>query len=106
VPAGLNFYREPVYALKIYDEIAVIYTANDYGDMWQFGLDEHGEIDMRRDEHGNFVAINNTMWEMRDVYIRNINPASLMASYKFGTNIVLHLLTRWEEKMRNVPRGL
>ncbi|HEY5792602.1 MAG TPA: DUF4159 domain-containing protein, partial [Chthoniobacterales bacterium] len=34
-PPGLNFYREPVSVLKMFGEVAVIYTANDYGDMWQ-----------------------------------------------------------------------
>ena len=106
VPAGMNFYQEPVYALKIYDEIAVLYTANDYGDMWQFGLNERGEIDNRRDENGHFVALNESMYAKRDLYFRNINPPALFATYKFGTNLIVHLLTRWEDKTRNVPRGL
>ena len=42
VPAGLNFYKEPVFAMKIYGEIAILYTANDYGEMWQVGLDQQG----------------------------------------------------------------
>ena len=32
VPSGMNFYQEPVYALKRFGEVSVIYTANDYGD--------------------------------------------------------------------------
>ncbi len=45
VPRGMNFYQEPVYALKHFGEVAVIYTANDYGDMWQIGLNEQGQYD-------------------------------------------------------------
>lgn len=105
-PAGLNYYQEPVYALKIFGEIAVLYTANDYGDMWQVGLNEKGEVDFTRDENSHYVAINGTMWDERDVYFRNLDQRSLVDAYKFGTNIVLHLLTRWEEKLRNVPTGL
>lgn len=48
VPPGLNFYQEPIMALKMHGEIAILYTANDYGDMWQTGLDRDGNIDMRR----------------------------------------------------------
>ncbi len=105
-PSGINFYQEPLYALKYVDEIAILYTANDYGDMWQFGLTEKDEFDTGRDEKGMFVAINPTLWEWRNTYIRNISPASVVASYQFGTNIVIHLLTRWQDKVRNVPSGL
>jgi hypothetical protein len=106
VPEGLNYYQEPVYALKLYGEISVLYTANDYGDMWQIGLTERGDVDLSRDEVDHLVDTNNRLWDNRDSYFRNLDRASLNASYKFGTNIILHLLTRWEEKLRNVPTGL
>jgi hypothetical protein len=99
VPPGLNFYREPVYALKIYGEVAIIYTANDYGDMWQIGLNEQGQIDGRKDSKGQYVAINDVIWRNR-IYLRNITPESLASTYKFGTNVVIHLLTRWENATR------
>jgi len=100
IPPGLNFYKEPIYALKIYGEIAIIYTANDYGDMWQVGLTEQGQVDMRRNEKGTPVAINEQIWNNRETYLRNITPESLITTYKFGTNLVVHLLTRWENKTR------
>ena len=106
VPSGMNFYQEPVYALKHFGEVAVIYTANDYGDQWQIGLNEQGQIDVRRDENNRFVAINETIYSNREVYFRNCDVVQLNASYMFGTNIILHLLTRWEDKLRNVPTGL
>lgn len=107
VPPGMNYYQEPVYALKIYGEIAVLYTANDYGDMWQFGINERGEIDTRRDENYRYVALDEAMYAKRDLYFRNISAPALFATYKFGTNIIVHLLTRWESKVRNVvPGGL
>lgn len=100
IPPGLNFYREPIYALKIYGEIAIIYTANDYGDMWQVGLTEQGQVDMRRNEKGTLVALNEQIWTNRETYLRNITTESLITTYKFGTNLVVHLLTRWENKTR------
>jgi len=27
-------------------------------------------------------------------------------SYKFGTNVVVHLLTRWEDQIKAAPTGL
>ncbi len=35
--------------MKIYGEIAILYTANDYGDMWQVGLTHDGKIDLAQD---------------------------------------------------------
>lgn len=105
VAPGVNFYDEPVYALNGYGgSIAILYTANDYGDMWQFGLNDEMEFDTTRDEKRRMVAINEEMWHRRGLYFRNIDPKALQDSYKFGTNIIVHLLTRWEDKVRNAPR--
>lgn len=107
IAPGINFYDEPIYTLSGYGgEIAVIYTANDYGDMWQFGIDEKGQIDLSRDEKRRLVAVNEEMWGRRNLYFRNIEPKSLFDTYKFGTNIIIFLVTRWEDKIRNVPMGI
>lgn len=103
VPPGLNFYQDPVMALKIYGEIAILYTSNDYGDMWQVGLNRDGQIDLRRDKNNQYVAINPMIYQNREVYLRNITPESLATSFRFGTNVVIHLLTRWEDKVRTAP---
>jgi hypothetical protein len=103
VPPGLNFYKEPVFAMKIYGEIAILYTANDYGDMWQIGLNQQGAIDLRKNAEDRYIAINADLYDRRDVYLRNIDPAALSTCFKFGTNVVIHLLTRWESKVRTAP---
>jgi hypothetical protein len=102
VPPGINFYKESVYALKIYGEVAIIYTANDYGDMWQIGLLPDGKVDMGRNEKGQLVALNENIWNNK-IYLRNISEPSLDLTYKFGTNLVLHLLTRWDSKVKSAP---
>ena len=42
------------------------------------------------------------------LYIHNVDPRApikaLLDTYKFGTNMVIHLLTRWEDKLRSAPR--
>ncbi len=96
VPAGLNSYREPIEVLKVHGQIAVLYTSNDYGNMWQVGLEKTGQIDLRRNERGGFVATDETIWNNRASYLRNLSQESLTDSYKFGTNVVIHLLGRWE----------
>lgn len=106
VPTGMNFYKEPVFALRQFGEIGILYTPNDYGDMWQFGLTDKWEFDLRRNERGDLVGVNWGMWIRRGLYFRNINEASVKRSYMFGMNAIVHLLTRWEDKVRNVPKSL
>jgi hypothetical protein len=99
-PPGMNYYQEPVYGLEgVGGEIGVIYTANNYGDMFQFGIDEQGNIDTSLDEKLRMIAVNEQMWYRRNTYFRNIEPKALLACYKFGMNIVIHMMTRWEEKL-------
>lgn len=115
-PPGLNYYGEPVYVMRYFGEIAIIYTANDYGDMWQFGLEQDGRewvINAKRDEEDYpnkpFVAQYEPMYAQAGIYIHNVEldpppPKSILATYKFGTNMIIHLLTRWEDKLRSAPR--
>jgi hypothetical protein len=75
VPPGLGFLKEPVYCLKIYGEIAVICTANDYGNMWQLDPNQKS--------------------------INNAQQPAVETTYKFGVNLIIHLLTRWESKVKS-----
>jgi hypothetical protein len=111
-PPGLNYYDEPVYVLRYFGEISIIYTANDYGDMWGFGIKQKGprewEINIDRNARNEPVALDSQLYSNSGLYIHNVNPlppmASLLDTYKFGTNMILHLLTRWEDKLRTAPR--
>lgn len=120
VPPGLNFYKEPVYALSIYGEIGILYTANDYGDMWQIGITETGEVNMAHGigEDGKQewrIFVNTELWN-NYLYFGNIRPhgwdegkkppviaKNLLDTYKFGVNIIFHLLTRWDRVAASAP---
>ncbi|MFQ3577799.1 MAG: DUF4159 domain-containing protein, partial [Verrucomicrobiia bacterium] len=105
VPPGINFYQEPIEVLKYYDQIAILYSANSYADQWQIGITEDGKYDTRTDRSGNnFIAINRDMFNNREVYFRNLDEPALVRSYQFGINVITHLLTRWEDPLRRVPR--
>ncbi len=101
LPAGVNHYADPVQVLRWGGEIAVILTTNDYGDMWQIGLDQNGQIDTSRNARGEYVAMNPTLWNHRDIYVRNIDQPAVEQAYKFGINMVVHLLTRWDKVTAN-----
>ena len=107
-PTGVNFYKEPIYALKFGSEVAIIYTANDYGDMWRMALDTQWKIDMTPMYPGSYDLLytDRSMFERLDIYYRGMELPRLINSYKFGTNVVIHLLTRWEDRLKSVPTGL
>jgi hypothetical protein len=98
--------------MRYFGQIAVIYTANNYGDMWEFGIKQKGprewEINVDSDAKGDKVALNWDLYINNGLYIHNANPlppiAAILETYKFGTNMVIHLLTRWEDKLRSAPR--
>ena len=112
VPSGINYYDDPVYVMRYFNEIAIIYTSNDYGDMWEFGVKQVNrtkwEINNDINEREERVAVSWDLYINNGIYIHNVNPLppleGLLNTYKFGTNMVVHLLTRWEDKLRSAPR--
>lgn len=106
-PTGVNFYKEPIYALRFGGEVAIIYTANDYGDMWRLALNDKLEIDRTLiDLTTDFKYTDAGIFWRIDKYYRGMELPRLINSYKFGTNVVIHLLTRWEDRLKAVPTGL
>jgi len=111
-PAGLNHYQEPVYVMRYFGEISIIYTANDYGDMWEFGVEQKDGkewiVNLNRNERGERIALEWDLYINSGIYVHNVNPnppaASILDTYKFGTNMIIHLLTRWEDKLRGAAR--
>ena len=106
-PPGVNYYKEPVYTLKFGGEVAIIYTANDYGDMWRLALDENLQIDKTLFENSqDFKYTDGGIFWRMERYYRGMELPKIVNSYKFGTNVVIHLLTRWEDRVKAIPKGL
>ncbi len=103
VVPGMNFTNEPIEVLRVMGGIAVLYTPNNYCDMWQIGLAADGSYEFGRDMDDNYVAINIEMYNLRDIYFRNLEPEAVADSLKFGTNITLYLLNRWESRSAATP---
>ncbi|CAN5366421.1 hypothetical protein BH09VER1_BH09VER1_05500 [soil metagenome] len=101
-PSGINNYSDPIEVLKWGGEVAIIHTINDYGDMWQIGLDKNGQIDLSRNARGEYVAMNAALWDQRGLYVRNLEQPSVEEAYKFGINMIFHLLTRWENRTASI----
>ena len=109
---GVNFYKEPVYALRFGGEVAIIYTANDYGDMWRLALRENEKTkqvevdDSRYPNSPELIYSDNTIFDRREIYFRGVELPKILSSYKFGFNVIIHLLTRWEDRLKTIPMGL
>ena len=90
VPAGMNWRDDPVEVMKIDDRVVVIYTLNDYGDLWETRFTEDGEIDTSLDENWNHV------WgpHWGNWRFENVTPESVELAYRLGINIMAYLLTR------------
>lgn len=113
LPTGMNFYQEPVEIINIGEELAVIYTLNGYGHFWESRLNRDGKIEMGR---VNLGEPGKPYWarvygphiagaEGRIIY-RNINDNTVRENYKFGINVVVHLLTRYQKHFRFLPKEL
>lgn len=116
-PTGMNFYDEPVEVINIRNKLAVIYTLNGYGHYWEARLNDQGNIEYGlvntgTDETPVFRYVNGPHaphggggWWRRTIY-RNYDDEQVRNSYKFGINVVVHLLTRYQEEFRLLPLQL
>jgi hypothetical protein len=70
--------------------------------------DREWVINTNTDRNGNRVALDWDLFRNNSIYVHNtsLQPpiTSILNTYKFGTNLVIHLLTRWEDKLRSAPR--
>ncbi len=117
LPPGMNFYQEPSEMINIGDLLAVLYTLNGYGHFWETRLDINNKIEWKRIKVGVNPKTNRPIWShvygphlyphaMGPILYRNINDTTVEANYKFGINVVVHLLTRYQEKFRHLPLEL
>lgn len=116
-PVGMNFYDEPVEVINIGDELSVVYTLNGYGHYWEARLNDHGAIEyglvnVGTDEEPRFSHVYGPHapgggggWWRRTIY-RNYDDEQVRNCYRFGINVVVHLLTRYQDKFRFLPMEL
>jgi len=105
LPSGMNFYQEPVEVLRlIANEIAVVYTLNAYGDFWESALDENDKIDRHLYRTGARGAFHKYGPHFGSYYTsthyRNVTDEAVVNAYKLGINIVVHLLNRYDDRLR------
>lgn len=109
VPAGMNGYAEFIEHIRILDESVVIYTQNAYSDLWETALDENNKID--RDEYldedtGRVYHKWGPHWGnyLTGFLYRNVNEQSIIEANRIALNIIVHLLTQYEDKFRMIGK--
>lgn len=108
-PPGMNFYKEPVEVIKISGDISVVYTLNAYSDLWETGLTERDDIDKAREwspsRRAYFDRLGHIQRKSKYQFFRNVTRDSVVTAYQFGINIVIHLITRFQDKFLTLPRS-
>ncbi len=100
--------------INIGDLLAVLYTLNGYGHFWETRLNAQNKIEWKMIKVGVNPKTKRPIWAhvygphlgrhaMLGYLYRNINDTTVEANYKFGINVVVHLLTRYQEKFRFLP---
>ena len=106
VPAGMNFYTEPLEHLDIDGKLAILYTPNDYSDLYymhilpgdtQVGPDRP---DLRTKDPLFTSAV---FWRNRVVFFRNFELPSCLAAQQLGMNIIGYMLVRFDKDLLLSP---
>lgn len=111
LPSGMNYYREPIEMINIGGKLAVLYSLNGYGHFWEARLNREGKVErglINTAERGKAPA-----WQYvygphfgSGVVYRNIDDDTTRNAYKFGINVVVHLLTRYQSAFLLLPKEL
>ncbi len=105
VPQGMNYYAEPVEHLDIDGKLAILYTPNDYSDMFTMHI-LPGDTDMGpciAPKGGSPLVTSWTFFSNRNVYFRNYQLPACLACDQLGMNVLGYLLVRFDKDMLLAP---
>jgi hypothetical protein len=105
VPPGMNYYAEPLEHLDIDGKLAILYTPNDYGDLFTMHiLPGDTEADpAQMPINGNLLYTNGTFANNKDIFFRNFELPSCLAAQQLGMNIVGYMLVRFDKDLLLAP---
>jgi hypothetical protein len=103
MPEGMNYYAEPMERLDIDGELAILYTPNDYSDLFFIHILPGDTVVDAGYRHKYPLYTNFGMWERRGFFFRNMSLESSLAAQQLGMNIVGYLLVRFDKKLMLTP---
>jgi hypothetical protein len=109
IPAGMNYYAEPIEHIRVSDESIVLYTQNAYSDLWETALNENDNIDTDtylNEETGALYTRWGPHWGnyLTGFLYRNVDETSIRDANRLALNIIVHLLTQYEDKFRMIGK--
>jgi hypothetical protein len=105
LPTGMNYYAEPVEHLDIDGKLAILYTPNDYSDLFCMNI-LPGDASYAPPFWNIGIGIPpNTLYtdhdfdSKKDIFFRNFQLSSCLAVQQLGMNIISYFITRWNDKL-------
>lgn len=102
VPEGMNYHSEPLEHLDIGGKLAILYTPNDYSDLYAMRI-LPGDTQMQGTlpdlTSKSPLMTSGLFLSNRDVFFRNFTLQSSLAVHRLGMNIVSYLLTRFDDEL-------
>jgi hypothetical protein len=102
VPKGMNFYSEPIEHLDIDGQVAILYTPNDYSDLYAMRIlpgDAAIAPDWPEPKADSPLFSDGRFLQYRDIFFRNFSLESALAVHRLGMNIVTFLITRFDDEL-------
>jgi hypothetical protein len=106
LPLGMNFYAEPIEHLDIEGQVAVLYTPNDYSDLYSMRIlpgDKTIAPDHVPPNAPSPLVSNGTFLRHQVIYFRNFSLESSLAAHRLGMNIMIYLITRFDDQLQLPP---
>jgi hypothetical protein len=104
VVPGMNYYAEPIQHIDIDGKLAVIYTPNDYSDLFSMRIlpgdtEEATGVATEADP----LVTNKIFFYNHDIFFRNFTLPGALAAQQLGMNIIGYLLVRFDKDLLLAP---
>jgi hypothetical protein len=106
IPSGMNYYTESLEHLDIDGKLAILYTPNDYSDMFSMRIlpgDTSIEGDHPNRKSGSPLFSNGIFLHNRELFFRNFDLPPCLACQKLGMNIIGYMLVRFDDELLLAP---
>jgi Domain of unknown function (DUF4159) len=103
-PPGMNFICEPIEHMDLDGQVAILYTPNDYSDLYSMRIlpgDE--QIQGTLPTPDSPLTTSGLFLGHRGLYFRNFTLPSSLAVQQLGLNIVTYLVTRFDNELQLPP---
>jgi len=106
IPEGMNYYAESAEHLDIDGKLAILYTPNDYSDMFSMRIlpgDAQLQPAFIDPKTKSPLVTPDIFLRNKDVFFRNFTLPGCLACDQFGMNVIGYLLVRFDKDLLMTP---